>query len=327
MQDNKIITSIIIPVRNEEKYIENCIISILDQDYPKEKMELIFVDGDSTDKTKNIINKYIKTSKVIIKIINNPQKTVPFAMNKGIKISKGTYIIRLDAHSSYTNTYISACINTIEKTNADNVGALAITKGEGPIGSVFSRILSSKFGVGNSSFRTKGNSGYVDTVPFGTFQRSVFEKYGYYDERLDRNQDYELNYRIRKNGGKIYLNSDIEFSYYCRNTFFGIIKQSFENGKWNIITSKLCPGTMSLRHFIPFLFVLSLILLSILSFNIFFFILLFIEILLYLTIDIIFSMRENNVIRDFLLSILLYPVFHISYGTGSFFGFFNFTHK
>jgi len=313
--------SLVIPVRNEENHIQNCIESILNQDFPIDKLEVIFIDGNSSDDTKKIINNYIEKYPDLIILFDNPQKTVPFAMNIGIRKSIGDYIIRLDAHSEYPNNYISDCIRTIKNIEADNVGGLALTKGKGFIGKAFAKVLSSKFGVGNSGFRTNAKSGYVDTVPFGTFKKETFEKYGYYDERLTRNQDYELNYRIRKMGGKIYLNSDISLTYFCRDTLSGILKQSYENGKWNIITSKLCPGTMSIRHFIPLVFTLSLLGLPILSlFSSLFILIFFLELITYFVFVLIVVFKKFENINQLILLILLFPIFHISYGLGSFIG-------
>lgn len=317
--------SLVIPVRNEENHIQTCIESILNQDFHIDKLEVIFIDGNSSDDTKKIINNYVEKYPDLIILFDNPQKTVPFAMNIGIKNSIGDYIIRLDAHSEYPNNYISDCIRTIENIEADNVGGLALTKGKGFIGNAFAKVLSSKFGVGNSGFRTNAKSGYVDTVPFGAFKKETFEKYGYYDERLTRNQDYELNYRIRKMGGRIYLNSDISLTYFCRSTLSGILKQSYENGKWNIITSKLCPGTMSVRHFIPLIFTLSLIGLPILGFihSLFNLILLF-ELILYFGITSIVSLKVAENLKEMAMLVLLFPLFHISYGLGSLVGLLNF---
>lgn len=319
--NNEILVSIIVPIRNEEKYINKCIQSIFKQDYPFENIEVIFVDGLSEDKTNEIVREYVEKYPGKIKLLNNPNKTVPYAMNIGIEDSVGEYIVRLDAHSEYSSDYISMCISTIEKTDADNVGGLAITRGHGLIGDAFAKVLSSKFGVGNSGFRTNASSGYCDTVPFGTFKRETFLKYGLYDERLIRNQDYELNYRIRKSGGKIYLNSDIELTYYCRNTISGILKQSYENGKWNVITSKLCPGSMSIRHFIPLFFLLSLMILPILMvFTSVFGWLFAIELGLYFTLATLFSIKIASKVSKTFLILILFPIFHISYGWGSLFG-------
>ena len=179
-------------------------------------------------------------------------------------------------------------------------------------------MLSSRFGVGNSEFRTNGKSGYVDTVPFGAFRREVFSKYGGYDERLVRNQDNEMNYRIRKNGGKVYLADDIRLSYYCRDSVKGISDMALKNGMWNVITMKLCPGAMGVRHFIPMLFVLSIVVLGLGGFL--FrpaWWLLLLELALYLALDIVFSVKLAKTGKELLLLICLFPIFHISYGIGS----------
>lgn len=315
---NKSFISVVMPIYNEEKYIENCIESLLLQDYPKNLMEWIFVDGMSSDKTRQLIEKYIKKYPKMIKLLNNPNKTVPYAMNIGIREAKGQFIIRLDAHADYCTDYISKCVYYLETTDADNVGGVAETKSKGFVGSAIAKMLSSRFGVGNSEFRTNGESGYVDTVPFGAFRKEVFEKWGGYDERLTRNQDNEMNYRIRKNGGKIFLSSDIKLSYYCRDSIKGISDMAMKNGMWNVITMKLCPGSMGVRHFIPLMFLLSLICLPIVSVFFHPIIWLFVvELVLYAVLDCVFSARKASGIKEFLLLIILFPIFHITYGVGS----------
>ena len=215
---SQITVSVVMPVYNEVKYIDKCIRSLLLQDYPVQNMEWIFVDGRSQDNTVRILNGYAELYPQLIRVLENPHKIVPYAMNIGIAASRGKYIVRLDAHADYTQDYISKCGHYLDTTDADNVGGVADTKSNGFIGNAVAKMLSSKFGVGNSQFRTGGDSGYVDTVPFGAFRREVFSNYGGYDERLVRNQDNEMNYRIRKNGGKIYLSSDIHLTYYCRDS-------------------------------------------------------------------------------------------------------------
>lgn len=323
--NNKKEVSVLIPVRNEENHIKTCVESIVNQDFPSNKLEVIFIDGNSTDNTRGIISTYIEKYPGLISLCDNPNKTVPFAMNIGIENSIGDYIVRLDAHSEYPKNYISECIKTIRNIEVDNVGGLALTKGKGFVGNAFAKVLSSKFGVGDSGFRTNAKSGYVDTVPFGVYKREAFEKYGHYDERLTRNQDYELNYRIRNMGGKIYLNSEIHLTYFCRNTLSGIIKQSYGNGKWNIITSKLCPGTMSIRHFIPLLFTLSLIVLPIMGFVYpLFNRILLLELILYFSISLIISLKNFENIKEFIFLVVLFPIFHSSYGFGSLVGILNY---
>ena len=317
----KIIVSVVMPIYNEEKYIGKCIDSLLLQDYPIDKMEWIFVDGSSKDRTVEILKEYQLRYPNLIKIYNNPQKIVPYAMNIGIEASCGKYIVRLDAHADYATDYISKCIYYLENTDAENVGGVAETKSNGFMGNAIAKMLSSKFGVGNSQFRTNGESGYVDTVPFGAFKREVFSKYGGYDERLVRNQDNEMNFRIRKNGGKVYLANDIHLSYYCRDSIKAISSMARKNGMWNIITMKLCPGSMGMRHFIPFLFVASLLGLALLGIiHPIFWMLLGLEIVAYSALNVFFSIKQATNIKEFFVLLALFPIFHIAYGIGSLIG-------
>lgn len=320
----EVIVSVIMPIYNEEKYIIDCVESLLTQDYPRSQMEWIFVDGGSRDKTKDFLVEYQEKYTDLIIVLDNPYKTVPYAMNIGIAQSKGKYVILLGAHAMYDNDYISKCVYYLDTTDADNVGGLAITKSRGEIGQAIALMLSSKFGVGDSQFRTNGKSGYVDTVPFGAFRREVFSKYGGFDERLTRNQDYELNFRIRKNGGKLYLSRDIRFAYYCRDSINGIVKNAFANGMWNVITMKLCPGSMGIRHFVPLAFVMSILLLVIGCFFIPIVMwLLVLELALYFSLDVIFSIKQARKIKEFIYLMILFPIFHISYGLGSIKGIFS----
>ncbi|WP_347939978.1 glycosyltransferase family 2 protein [Peribacillus simplex] len=319
--NRNITVSVILPVYNEEKYIEACIVSLLKQDFPQDSMEWIFVDGCSKDNTKQIIGSYKQKYPNLIEVLDNPNKTVPYAMNIGIKAALGKYIIRLDAHAEYANDYILKCVHYLDTTDAENVGGVAETKSRGYVGKSIALMLSSKFGVGNSQFRTKGKSGYVDTVPFGAFRKEVFEKYGLYDERLTRNQDNEMNFRIRKNGGKIYMADDINLAYYCRDSIKGIVEMAVKNGKWNVITSKLCPGAMGIRHFIPFVFLMSLIIMSILTFLMPILGWLFVaELGLYLLFDLMFSIKSASKVKYIPFLLILFPIFHLSYGFGSLVG-------
>lgn len=316
--------SVIVPVYNEEKYLDACIASMLSQDYPRDAMEWFFVDGASTDRTLEILQSYQDQFPDLIRVLQNPNRTAPYAMNLGIREAKGVYIIRLDAHAEYANDYFSKCVEVLDETGADNVGGVLETKSRTPIGLTIAKMLSSKFGVGDSQFRTNGQDGYVDTVPFGAFRREVFEKFGLYDERLTRNQDSELNYRIIHNGGKIFLSNKIKLAYYCRDSVKGIVKMALLNGKWNIITSRFCPGSMRLRHFIPCFFVLSLLGMPVLSalwqpFGILF----TLELLAYFELDLMFSAKATESPKEFLQLLGLFPLFHISYGWGSVLGIFK----
>lgn len=325
MESNNYV-SVICPVYNEEKYIEKCIESILGQDFPKSRLEVIFVDGMSSDKTRDIIKIY-STKYSFIRLIDNPEKIVPYAMNKGIKESKGDIIIRLDAHASYASNYFSELVDKLLMLNADNVGApcktdiLNINKKT----LVIKEILSNKFGVGNSLFRLGINKiTEVDTVPFGCWKKESFNKFGFFDVRLVRNQDIEFNKRIVRNGGHIYLVPDTYSVYYARETFKGIAKNAYQNGLWNFLTVYYTheKKSLSIRHFVPFLFVMSLlvpfvlcllwrplILISLFS--------LFLYFLVFTVISSSISFKKK-----LSFGYLLYGFFsfHLSYGIGSLIG-------
>ena len=256
--------SVICPIYNEEKYISACIDSIIHQDYPKDSLEVIFVDGMSMDMTRDIVKQYSKQYPYI-SLIDNPDKIVPIAMNLGIKASIGDIIIRLDAHAKYPANYFSTLTKALNELDADNVGVVCKTDviNKTPKTLAIKEVLSNKFGVGNSTFRTGINQTQeVDTVPFGCWKREIFQKYGLYDTRLVRNQDIELNKRIKKGGGHIYIIPECYCTYMARETFKALSKNNFNNGKWNILTVYYTKqfSSLSLRHFIPLIFVLSVIL-------------------------------------------------------------------
>lgn len=254
--------SVICPIYNEEKYIAKCIESIVAQDYSKDNLEVLFVDGMSTDRTREIVGEFQKKYS-FIKLLDNPKRIVPYAMNIGIYESKGDVVMRLDAHAMYENNYFSELVSSLKRLNADNVGSVCKTDvlNKTPKTLAIREVLSNKFGVGNSIFRTGiDKEEEVDTVPFGCWRREVFDKYGLYDVRLVRNQDIELNKRIQRGGGKIYIVPRTYCTYYARETFSKLAKNNYGNGKWNILTVCYTKQlkSLSLRHFIPLIFLLSL---------------------------------------------------------------------
>ena len=248
-------------------------------------------------------------------------------MNLGIKEAKGNVIMRLDAHATYEKNYFSALVAALKKYNADNVGAVCHTdvlnKNSKTI--AIREVLSNKFGVGNSTFRTgiKGAQ-EVETVPFGCWRRDVFDKYGMYDERLIRNQDIELNKRIVRGGGKIVIIPDTYCTYLARETYKALAKNNYGNGKWNILTVYYTKEirSLSLRHFVPLAFVLSLILPTLVG--LFWHPALFISALALgaylvalgsISAKLAITKREN-----FFYLLASFIVLHISYGWGSLVG-------
>lgn len=311
--------SVIIPVYNEEKYIEKCLGSLIKQTYPRERMEWIIVDGNSSDCTVEIIESF--AYQYPIKLLINPERKTPISMNIGIKASSGNYIIRFDAHTQFPENYIEKCIHALENTDADNVGGYVDTKAEGRVGEAIASVLSSKFGVGGSSFRTEKKSGCVDTVPFGAFRREVFERVGLFNEKLLRSEDNDMNARIRAAGGKIYLDTDIHSIYYCRDSVSGLLKMAVQNGNALFRTFRENPRAMSIRHFVPFAFLVSLIAMPLLSLTHPAFRWLFVtEIVAYSMIDIYFSIGDR---KNAVITFWLYPLFHIFYGVGSLVGLFG----
>jgi len=323
-QINKI--SIIIPCRNEEKYIEDCLESILNNDYPKDSLEVFVIDGESTDSTIERVGKYI-TEFNFIKLLKNKKHTVPFALNIGIKEAAGDFIIRLDAHSKIPNNYFSTLIKWSKARNADNIGAVCITdvKNKNPKTNSIIKVLSNRFGVGNSYFRIGTDRiKEVDHVPFGCFKKEIFDKVGLFDERLVRNQDIEFSKRILKMGGRIFLLPDLFCTYFARETFGGIAKNNFGNGFWNILTVYITRniGSLSLRHFIPFLFVLSLLvpcifviwepIVGLITVG---------SLFSYLVLVVVISYRINDSTTSFWSIFCAFITLHLSYGFGSLIGF------
>lgn len=316
--------SVIVPIRNEEKYIEKCIESIIGQSYPKDRMEVLLVDGISKDNTRKIIERYVGRYRSI-RLLDNPEKNVPAALNIGIKASKGDVVVRLDAHAYYDRDYISKCVDTLDKVDAYNVGGpIQTLPGDNTIkAKAIALATSHPFGVGNSQFRTSSDAKYVDTVPFGAFRRAIFDKVGLFNERLLRNQDIELNSRIRRSGGKIFLNPEIKSYYFNRSTLKALWQQNFKNGMWNIFTSAVSQRSLSLRHFIPFIFIVSLAASLILSLIHPAGVLLFSLVAgSYLLANIFFSfkigLKKGPETIPFLP--LVFSTLHFSYGLGSIFG-------
>lgn len=314
--------TVIIPCFNEENYIENCLQSVVNNDYPKEDTEIIIVDGNSNDTTVQIIEKFQKENSNII-LLHNPDKIVPVSMNMAIEKATGAIIIRLDAHSSFPNNYFSKLIDWHSKLDAQNVGAVCITevKNKNKKSNSIKTVLSNKFGVGNSYFRTGIDAvREVDTVPFGCFKKEVFTNVGNYNIKLERNQDIELNKRIKNAGGKIFLVPDLQCTYFARENFTDLFKNNYANGLWNLLTVYITKtySSLSLRHFIPMFFLLSLIIPFLLSlvYKPFIFLSL-ISFISYSLLIFFISFKENTKETSLLYLISSFYTLHISYGLGS----------
>lgn len=317
----KPVVSVIMPLYNESAYIERCMASLIKQTFPQEQIEWLFIDGMSSDNTIEKLETF--DSEINMRILKNTKRIVTYALNIGVQNARGKYIMRMDAHAEYPEDYIEKCIYYLEHTEADNVGGIVLTVGKGFVEEANAEILSSKFGVGNSAFRTGCESGYVDTVPFGAFRKEIFDKIGLFNPELPRSEDNDFNSRIRANGGKIYMAADIQVIYYCRDTVKGLLDQAIKNGNALFLTFRKNPRAMNIRHYIPFLFVLSLVISPFMCWFVPFTRWVFVaEGLLYVMLDILFSLTHGKKIH-FFYKLFVYPLFHISYGIGSFIGLLN----
>lgn len=312
--------SVICPIYNEEKYIAKCLDSIIEQDYPKDDMELLLVDGMSTDRTREVIAGY-QEKYPWIKVLDNPKRIAPCAMNVGIKASSGETIIRLDAHVLYPSNYFSVLVNKLhELPGAENVGAICNTL---PVNETIeaqsiAAVLSSSFGMGNSYFRVGASEVMeVDTVPFGCFHRSIFDKVGLYDEELVRNQDDELNARIIKSGGKIYLIPELECEYFARDTAKKVYKMFYQYGMFKPLVNKKLGSPATVRQFFPLCFVLGLLLGPIVcAFIPMLWYAYFSVILIWLLLATYFSLKESKQLKRILVQNWIYFVVHFGYGWG-----------
>jgi glycosyltransferase involved in cell wall biosynthesis len=325
MRHDKELISVIIPCYQEAKHVDKCLKSLIDQTYGSENLEIVVIDGMSTDGTRDVVAKYVCDHKNII-MLDNPKKIAPVAMNMGIKESSGQYIVRIDAHTEIPAEYIERCMDVMTRTGVDVVGGPMETRGSGFWGKMIAYLLSSFFGVG-SSFRTIENyEGYVDTVAFGLYKRKVFEKAGEHNEHLVRGHDWEINQRIKGNGSRIYFDSSIRSIYYCTDNPLKLIVKSFKDGYWIAAIFE----KHSIRHLIPFFFLLSIVALGLICYwrrhglgtwgYVYF--PLYTYVLSYLSVAFFYSfgMVRSSGWKALVLGPLLYASFHISRGFGILYG-------
>lgn len=249
--------SVIIPVRNEEKFIAQCLQSVADQDYPHDRMEVLVVNGRSEDRSREIVAEF-SSRHPTIKLLDNPKHSAPAGLNLGIREARGDTIVRVDEHCLLEPAYVSQCVRCLRETGTDNVGGLMKAGGQDYVGQVIALAMNSFFGSGGSKFHYASKEHYVDTVYLGAFRRSVFDKVGFFNERLMRNQDYELNYRIRAAGRKIFLSPAISSYYYGRSTLRDLWYQYFQYGFWKLEMLQMHPRSVQPRHLAAPLFVFCL---------------------------------------------------------------------
>ncbi|MEW6716789.1 MAG: glycosyltransferase family 2 protein [Chloroflexota bacterium] len=269
--------SLLLPIRNEARYIQRCLNAVLAQDYPPDRLEILIADGMSTDGTRDIIQQVIKKHNKIIRehsshslqkkntfpniqLIDNPQQIVPTGLNLGLQHARGEIIIRVDGHTVIAPDYVRQCVDALARSGADNVGGRMNAVGENAFGRAVALATSSPFGVGGARFHYSDKEEWGDTVYMGAWPRSVFDAIGPFDEELVRDQDDEFNYRLRAAGGKILLSPRIKSEYTVRGAPRALWRQYFQYGYWKVRVLQKHPRQMRPRQFIPPLFVLALLL-------------------------------------------------------------------
>lgn len=257
-----LLVSIIIPCYNEEKTIGGLLDAILHQTYPIRCLEVIISDGNSIDGTREKIKEFQKKNPDLkIMVIDNIKKIIPAALNRAIENAHGEIIVRLDAHSKPHSDYVALCVKALSEKRGDNVGGIWIVKpgGKGLVARSIAKAGSNPIGVGDAFYRFAEKPANVDTVPFGAFHKSLLQKTGNFDESLLTNEDYEFNTRIRKAGGKIWLDPEIKTEYYARKTISELSRQFFRYGYWKWKMLKRYGFSIRYRQAIPPIFILSII--------------------------------------------------------------------
>ncbi len=314
--------SIIIPCRNEESYIKNCVLSVINNDYPSELITVYVCDGLSDDGTREIVNQLCSEYPQVF-LIDNDKQTTPYALNLGLQKSTADIKIILGAHSELDKNFIK---ENVQSFNIDTIigctGGIIENVYENSTSEVIGAAMSSSFGVGNAHFRTGNKDGFVDTVAFGAYKKEVFDKIGYFDESLTRNQDDEYNYRLIKNGFKIYLSKKIKCKYFVRASFKKLFRQYYQYGYWKVFVNKKHKTVTTIRQLIPLFFVLFLIFGSLASLLNTFILYSFLAILvIYIVLALLAAIRLK---KNIILLIYSFIILHSSYGSGYLLGIIDF---
>ncbi len=254
---SRIRTSVIIATYNEERYIERCLDSLLTQSFPQDELEILVVDGGSRDATWRILEEYARVHPQV-RLFRNRKRIPAAADNIGIAEARGEFIFTAGAHAEYDPEYVATCIELLETTPATHVGGVQWPVGEGYVGEVIALAQSSPYGVGDAVFRYARHDAYVDTVFGGAWRRSTLDRLGGFNEDWVVNEDYEINYRLRRDGGRILVSPRAPVRYFVRSSLGRLIRQYFRYGMWRVKTVVAHPGSCRWRHPLPPVLVLAL---------------------------------------------------------------------
>ena len=304
--------SVILPVLNEESHLESAVLSVLSQDY-RGPLEIILALGPSRDRTNEIASK-LASQDNRVKLLDSPTGKTAAGLNLALSASKSPVVVRVDGHAQIPSNYISLIVEILNKTGAVNVGGVMAAVGTTAFERAVAGAMRSPLGVGASRFHTGGEAGEVDTVYLGAFRREALIAIGGFDERFTRAQDWELNFRLRENGGVIYFDPRLHVTYRPRSSVGALAKQYFEYGRWRRVVSRRHSGTINYRYLAPPFallgFSVSLVLGVLLS-SIF-----FIPALVYLLFVVLASLKISTSIGEYLLLLLVIPTMHFAWGAG-----------
>ena len=259
--------SIIVPCYNEQDTVQLLLESVYAQTFPRQQIEVVIADGLSTDQTRHNIERFCwDHPDLTVKVVDNPQRIIPAGLNQAIAAASGQYIVRLDAHSIPSPSYVARCISDLEAGLGDNVGGRwEIRAGsEGWQGRGIAAAAAHPLGVGDARYRLGGKAQAVDTVPFGAFRRGLVDQIGWFDETLQTNEDYEFNVRVRQSGGRVWFDPEIQSAYIARKDLGELARQYWRYGFWKARMLRRYPSSFRFRQ-IAGVFVLSFPLLAILS--------------------------------------------------------------
>ena len=250
--------SVLIPVRNEERYIERCLYSVASQDYPRDRLEVIVIDGMSEDTTRAIVSRFAHESTIDLRLIENTRLLPAPGMNLGLNTARGDVILRVDGHAALAPDYIRRCVDALDAHHADCAGGVLQSEGDTYVGQAIATAMSSWFGVGGAAFRVGGRAGPVDTVAFGAYRRDVFERIGGFAEDITAGEDDEFNYRLLDAGGVIVLVPEARATYTVRGNLAQLWRQFFAYGLAKPEVLRRHPAQAQARQFVPALFVAGL---------------------------------------------------------------------
>ena len=322
--------SLIIPTLNEEKYLEQTILSLLSNDYPSNKFEILLIDGLSKDNTLVIAQRLAKKFSNI-RLMSNSKIYQSAALNIGIKESKGDFIIRADAHAIYDKNYIRSTIDLLQKNEYSNVGPVQVSIGRTLVEKAIAKAMNSKIGMGNAKYRLDKREVFeVKSVWLGAWKKETLIKINGFNENLPISEDFDLNYRLRRSGSKIAASNSIKAMYLVRKSLKGLFKQFYKYGFWKIKFLMTYPEEFQLRWLAPpilvFALFFSILLVKFISWSIF----LPIAYIFILFLITFYFMIKSNSFKDLISSVILclvFPVIHISWGVGFLYGFFHWNIK